>query len=161
MYEKQFHFHFRARCAKLFEPTHFCPSLPGEGRGVRPSKYIKICANNNKTYEIIDIGCIKIATQCGRSSTHVSVGAGTRKGEEQRSQIDLKSGAESGWTKQITRVDAAHSFEFRISCMPEARANIKTNMLKPSPESIKYSASRSPESRRNFSSKYFKTNFIS
>lgn len=38
----------------------------------RCRKYIKICANNNKTYKIIDIGCIKIATQCGRSSTHVS-----------------------------------------------------------------------------------------
>lgn len=96
MYEKQFHFHFRARCAKLFQPTHFGSSLQGAG-GVRPSKYIKICANNNKTYEIIDIGCIKIATQCGRSSTHVSVGArkGWKEGE-QRSQIDLKSGAESG-----------------------------------------------------------------
>lgn len=63
---------------KTFPANALCPSLPGEGRGVRPSKYIKICANNNKTYEIIDIGCIKIATQCGRSSTHVSVGS--RKG---------------------------------------------------------------------------------
>lgn len=52
-----------------------CGAQEGWRWVIRPSKYIKICANNNKTYEIIDIGCIKIATQCGRSSTHVSVGA--------------------------------------------------------------------------------------
>lgn len=79
-------------------PANALRLIPAKwGKRVRPSKYIKICANNNKTYEIIDIGCIKIATQCGRSSTHVSVGArkGWKEGE-QRSQIDLKSGAESG-----------------------------------------------------------------